>query len=257
LRFKIFHEANHSLCIAQGKRTTVTELLDQRAIAHRFKTEAGRAYVMLGDEGLDLVEEGLVCEQRVHDAAFYDKFPTAQALMLEIYQMAGSRPPCDIFPMVANREKKAEAERRAREIYERLMRIRPEGMSNNQWTAKAGVSTSFFTNMQGGSKPASEPSIGNLRLVLNAVGASLPEFFLQEAQGRLMHRPTRQELEQALADVWEGLPSGSPDRQIAYVAQALLPALGLPEPAVSIENGGSSDGEVGHEADVQAHPATN
>lgn len=212
---------------------------------------------MLGDEGLDLVEESLVCEQRVHDAAFYDKFPTAQALMLEIYQMATSSPPCDIFPMVANRDKKAEAERRAREIYERLMQIRPEGMSNNQWTAKAGVSTSFFTNLQGGSKPASEPSIGNLRLVLNAAGASLPEFFLHESAGRLMSRPTRRELEQALAAVWEGLPSGSPSRQIAYVAQALLPALGLPEPDGSSQGDGLNDGEGAHEADLQARPATN
>lgn len=212
---------------------------------------------MLGDEGFDLVDQRLVCEQRGHDAAFYDKFPTVQVLMLEIYQIAALAPPCDIFPMAANREKKAEAERRAREIYERLMQVRPEGMSNNQWTAKAGVSTSFFTNMQGGSKPASEPSIGNLRLVLNAAGASLPEFFLDEAQGRLMPRPTRRELEQALADVWEGLPPGSSDRQIAYVAQRLLPALGLPELPYASEGDGSSEGKGGRGEDAQALPATN
>lgn len=212
---------------------------------------------MVGDELLNSIEKRLICEQRVHDAAFYDKFPTVQALMLEIYQIARRCPPCDIFPMAANREKKADAERRAREIYERLMRLRPEGMSNNQWTAKAGVSTSFFTNLQGGSKPASEPSIGNLRLVLNAVGASLPEFFLEEARGRLLRRPSIRELEQALSDVWEGLPSDGAGRQIAYVAQALLPALGLPELDQSNRDDGLNDDSVDHAAGAQVRPATN
>lgn len=178
-----------------------------------------------------------------------------QVLMLEIYQMASARPPCDIFPMAANPDKKAEAERRARAIYERLMKVRPADLSNNQWTAKAGVSTSFFTNLQGNNKPASEPSIGNLRAVVTAAGLSLSEFFLDEAQGRVIRRPTTRELEQALASIWEGLPSNA-DKQPAYVAQNLLSALGLPALPDSTADGAASDVADGSGVGLRAKPAT-
>lgn len=144
--------------------------------------------------------------------------------------MAGGRRRWDIFPMASNSDKKAAAELRARALHARLMALpRPrEDYSNNDWTAEAGVSTSFFTNMQGRSKPASEPSVGNLRLVLEAVGSTLPEFFADEAQGRLIARPTRQELEQAIADALPGLPKQA-DKRPGYLAEAVLNVLALPK----------------------------
>jgi hypothetical protein len=152
-----------------------------------------------------------------------------QAERLEIYQIDEQAVPCDIFPMSASSSKKAEAERSAREIYRKLMAIeRPKDLSNNRWTAAAGVSTSFFTNMQGETKPASNPSVHNLRLILAQVGMTLPEFFLSEARGRLMRVPTKRELEQALDDVWEGLPKDR-NKRIAFVAESVLRALELPE----------------------------
>lgn len=228
---------------------------NEGTVAHGVEAKAGWAHVVRGDKRLDLFEQRSVCGDRYHGAAYYDKFPTVQALMLEIYQMATACVPCDIFPMAIKPDKKADAERRARAIYERLMQVRPAELSNNQWTTKAGVSTSFFTNLQGNNKPASEPSIGNLRAVVNAAGLTLSEFFLDEARGRVVRRPTRRELEQALASIWEGLPA-NPDMQPAYVAQNLLPALGLPERPDSSEDGSTSSDSGDPAGGAPARPAT-
>lgn len=199
------------------------------------------------DESLNLLKQLFVGEHRVHDDAYYDKYPTMQAERLDIYQMEAGPLPCDIFPMSAAPDKKAEAERSARDIYRRLMALdRPKELSNNKWTDAAGVSTSFFTNMQGETKSASNPSVHNLRLILKQVGVTLPEFFLDEARGRLAQVPTKQALEQALADVWEGLPKDK-NRQIAFVAENVLRALRLPETLATSEGEGPSDPKAARE----------
>lgn len=159
-------------------------------------------------------------------------FQQRKAQSLEIYQIAAAATPWNIFPM-ANPDKKAEAERRARDTYQRLMvlkeSVKPE-MSNNEWTKKAGVSTSFFTNMQGNTKPASEPTVGNLRAVLAVMGVSLPEFFLAEAKGRLAPVPTQQVLERALADAWAGKMPRTQAGRISYLASVVRQLLQLPAP---------------------------
>lgn len=147
--------------------------------------------------------------------------------------MAGALPAWNMAVMAGNKRstKKAESEERAKALYLRLMDLprSDDILSNNKWTAKAGVSTSFFTNLQGKpDKAASEPSVGNLRLILEAAGTSIPEFFSSEAQGRLVPAPTRQALEQAFADAWDGV-AGSKDKRIAYLAGTVLQLLGLPE----------------------------
>lgn len=153
--------------------------------------------------------------------------------------MAGALPSWNMAVMPGNKRssKKSESEERAKALYLRLMDLprRDDIPSNNKWTAKAGVSTSFFTNLQGkpaqgdkAAKAPSEPSIGNLRLILEAAGTSIPEFFASEAKGRLVPAPTRQALEQALADAWDGV-AGSKDKRIAYLAGTVLQLLGLPE----------------------------
>lgn len=138
--------------------------------------------------------------------------------------------------MAAAPEKKKDSQRQAKAIYLRLMELpRPSHIdSNNSWTSKAGVSTSFFTNLQGSEKkPASEPSIGNLRRVLEAVGSSVPEFFLEEARGRLVRAPTRQAIEQALSAAMAHLPKRR-DAQVAFLATVVLRALGLPDRTLAI-----------------------
>lgn len=159
--------------------------------------------------------------------------------------------------MAANPGKKLEAEKRAKVLYKRLMALplNPP-MSNNDWTKKAGVSTSFFTNLQGNKKRASEPSIGNLRLVLEAAGTTVPEFFIHEAEGRLIQRPSKQALAQAIRDAMPGLPHSASKRP-EYLAQAVLDVLALPavlEPTVRASGGRA---EPGPEAGSPPLAATN
>lgn len=143
--------------------------------------------------------------------------------------MAVQARPWEISYMPADPGKKAEAETRARALYRRLMALaRPAALSsNNKWTEQAGVSTSFFTNMQGGTKPASEPSIGNLRRVLEAAGTTIPEFFAEEAEGRLVPAPTRQALETAIRNAWPSMPR-DPGKRPGFLAEVVLRELALP-----------------------------
>lgn len=112
---------------------------------------------------------------------------------------------------------------RAKTIYDRLMSLPRDGsLSNNEWAKKAGVNTSFFTNLKNGS----EPSIGNLRAVLAAANVSIPEFFASEAEGRLIPAPSKDFLEAAIREVLPGLPRNQ-DKRAEYLAEALLHALEL------------------------------
>lgn len=149
--------------------------------------------------------------------------------------------------------KRDETARRAREIYDRLMALpRPEDMSNNTWAAKAGVNTSFFTNLRNGS----EPSIGNLRKVLEAVDASLPEFFLSEAAGRLMPAVSREELEKALSEALLDAPKRA-DKRARYLAEVVLQILQLPGDLHSTGANSVSRLKGESEAALQARSATN
>ena len=130
--------------------------------------------------------------------------------------------------------RKAAIERETQAIYRRLMKLRDElqpGLSGNDWTRQAGVSTSYFTNMQGVSKPASEPGVVRLREVLGVLGLSLSEFFLDEAQGRVVRAPDEQALEQAFRDALAGvkLPA-NPDARASFLASTVRQILGLPAP---------------------------
>jgi hypothetical protein len=144
--------------------------------------------------------------------------------------MASASPLWDISYMVNRPErktaKKAAAERRAAEIHRRLAALRPPELSERQWTIRAGVSPSFFTNLAGAKK--SEPSVGNLRSILAAIDVTLPEFFADEAKGRLVPAPTRQALEAAIADALPAMPR-APGRRAAYLAATLEALLKLPQ----------------------------
>lgn len=147
------------------------------------------------------------------------------------------------FQCVERGQRKIVAAARASDLYERLMRLpRPDGMSNNEWAKRAGVNTSFFTNIKNGS----EPSVGNLRSVLTAVGMSLPEFFLAEAGGKLMHRPSSDRLGSAILESLPGLPK-SREKRAAYLAEVVIGVLELPVPpeATSDDSGlPAADGEA-------------
>lgn len=176
---------------------------------------------------------------------------------MEIYHVASGPARWDIFPMASNPEKKAAAERRAKALYTRLMKLdRPDpSFSNNAWTEKAGVSSSFFTNLQGNKKPASEPTVGNLRMVLEAVGVSLPEFFAHEAQGKLVEAPSRRALEEALVDALPRMPKRQAERA-PFLAEAVLGVLALPETLSATPSNDQTESRVGREEGAPARAAT-
>lgn len=120
--------------------------------------------------------------------------------------------------------KREEAADRAKGMFGKLMDLRrPASMSNNEWTRRAGVSTSFFTNLKNGS----EPSVGTLRDVLRVVDVTLPEFFIEEAAGRMVRLPTQRELHDALQEALPELPR-APARRAEYLAEVVSQLLALP-----------------------------
>jgi hypothetical protein len=134
----------------------------------------------------------------------------------------------DISNMAGKEQKKLEAEARAREIANRLERIRPQGLTDRQWCLRAGVSPSFFSNLKGtASKRPSEPSVGNLRAMLCAAKTTLPDFFADEAEGRSAVLPTAEELELRIRELLPTMP-WDPDKFARMLAQGLSLALGLP-----------------------------
>jgi len=148
--------------------------------------------------------------------------------VLGMYEIGIACPLWDMAAMAKSQGKTEESQKRAVVLAARLEQIRPDGWSERQWCLKAGVSSSFFSNMRGTpTKPPSEPSIGNLRLVLETAGTSLPEFFVAEARGRVVRTPNRRELERAFAEALPGLPR-APDRRAQYLVQSVADVLGLP-----------------------------
>jgi len=143
--------------------------------------------------------------------------------------MAPLPPSWDIYGMADKASKKRESEMRARAIYRRLMAMpRPGKISNNELATRAGVNTSFFSQLKGNDKKVpSEPSVGNLRLVLEALGSSIPEFFVHEARGRLAPVPTQQDLERAFETALAALPAKAED-QPRYLAEVVRDILALP-----------------------------
>jgi hypothetical protein len=165
----------------------------------------------------------------------YHKFPTPQAPILGIYEMACPIDVWDISSMGTKTDKKKLAERRALAIARHLAALRPADLTERQWCIAAGVSSSFFSNLRGTpDKPPSEPTIGNLRSILDVVGITLPEFFADEARGRLVSMPNGQALEQALRDALPGLPKDQ-DRQLQYLYATVADVLELPSgtPAIA------------------------
>lgn len=157
--------------------------------------------------------------------------------------MAMSGEAWEISHMPARPDKKPEAERSAKDIVERLDAMGlPEGIdSERQWTIQAGVSSSFFSNLR---KSPSDPTINNLRLILRKAGSSLPEFFLEEAEGRVVRAPSRQALDEALRDALDRLPPRR-EQRVEYLAATLERLLGLPRtrPARRVSRRGSGAGD--------------
>jgi hypothetical protein len=57
-------------------------------------------------------------------------------------------------------------------LYDRLMRLKPDGLSTRAWTINAGVGSGFFDKLASGGKPRD----GELPKILAVVGMTLGEF---------------------------------------------------------------------------------
>ncbi|WP_156878157.1 hypothetical protein [Sphingopyxis sp. QXT-31] len=148
--------------------------------------------------------------------------------------------------------KREESARRAREIYDRLMSLpRPDGYSNNQWASDAGVNTSFFTNLKNGS----EPSVGNLRSVIEVQGITLPEFFLGEAHGRLSPTASVERLERAILEALPDAPKRY-DKRARYLAEVVSQILQLPDDLHSTLSSAHPKAEADREEETAVRAAT-
>lgn len=151
--------------------------------------------------------------------------------------------------MLGKAEKKAAAERRALEINDRLMDLKPTDLSEAQWCKRAGVSGSFFTNMRGKKgSPPSEPSLKNLIAVLDVINVTLPEFFLREGQGRVIPNPPEEDTVAAYRDLIQRLPKGA-DAGARFLNRNVRKLLGLP-PGPRL-----ADPELGLEGDAPEEAA--
>lgn len=160
--------------------------------------------------------------------------------------------------MAARSDKKDVAEASAKAIAARFRKIGvPEKFrSERQWVEAAGVSSSFFTNLRGSdTKPPSDPSVGNLRLVLEAGGSSIPEFLADEANGKLVRPPTRPELEAAFRDALDALPARR-ERRAEYLASVVEQLLRLPKSRPASRAGEDEGGKADRAAAAPARRAT-
>ncbi|PSJ39719.1 hypothetical protein [Allosphingosinicella deserti] len=69
----------------------------------------------------------------------------------------------------------------ADDLYDRLVRLKPEGLSERAWTINAGVSSSFFEKIKAGE----QPSEADLPKILGVIGVTQAEF---EGEGRSVVR---------------------------------------------------------------------
>jgi hypothetical protein len=160
--------------------------------------------------------------------------------------------------MAARSDKKDLAEASAKKIAERFRKhgLPERFRSERQWVEASGVSSSFFTNLRGSeTKAPSDPSIGNLRLVLEAGGSSIPEFFADEARGKLVASPTRQELEEAFRDALDALPARK-ERRAEYLASVVEQLLRLPKNRSSSQDAADAPARADHKAAAPARRAT-
>jgi hypothetical protein len=173
-----------------------------------------------------------------------------------MYEIGSARALWDMANMAKSPAKKGESERRALELAARLEEIRPDDLTERQWCIKAGVSSSFFSNLRGTpTKQPSEPSIGNLRLVLETAGTTLPEFFVAESRGRVVRVPSRLGLERAFAEALPGLPR-APDRRAEYLVQVVADVLELPAGLREMPGNDEMPGEGGPEESAPVRRAT-
>jgi phage repressor protein C with HTH and peptisase S24 domain len=96
-----------------------------------------------------------------------------QAGLLEISQHDATSWKCDISHAMSEQQQTDEPR-----YYRLINSLRPEGLNDNAWTRKAGVSSSFFRDLK---KKGTRPRHDTLEKILDAVGVSMARFEALEA----------------------------------------------------------------------------
>jgi hypothetical protein len=244
-----FDETHNFVSDPQRERSLpFPELEHDCSVSDSLNSEPRGTHSRLPQKVFDAAEHFFIAWYRHTAVMIY--FQCARKGSLEIYQLPSSGH-VGYFQHMTREERKAGTTARAKSLYERLMALpRPEGLSNNEWAKRAGVNTSFFTNVRNGS----EPSVGNLRSVLEAIGVTLPEFFLDEAPECVVLAPSERELTEALRDALPGLPR-SPERRAEYLAEVVLSVLALPKHHSAISEAHSHLRADAH-TETKVHAAT-
>ena len=105
-------------------------------------------------------------------------------------------------------------------LYDRLMSLRPEGLSTRAWTINAGVSSAFFDSLAAGGTPRD----GELPKVLAVVGVTLAEF-----EGRRRTSATQATSSPPALRVMPRAPRAQAEPGPAISAPAPMPATEMAE----------------------------
>lgn len=173
--------------------------------------------------------------------------------MLEIYYVERAERPWDMSNVAKAEAQKARDKARAAALYDRLADMKPADWSFNEWTDKAGVNSSFFTNM----KKGSAPSVFNLEAILRPLDLTLSEFFGANNPAR-MTLANEEVLWPVLGGMLgEALGREPTESQLRVIASALPRVLELVAKLPAIHDSPDALREVGRSAIDPALAARN
>lgn len=156
------HEIQHLVRISQRERATLAEPLHQRGLPHDVAAEAGFGHTGRDQEGLDPGKQLFVIDQ-VHTRAGISSLSDTQGHVSSFRESDAAEHLCHKDDMTDD----------APTLYNLLMSIKPDGLSENAWASRAQVSRNFFQAVKKGARPR----VDNLEKVIVAIGLTPAQFY--------------------------------------------------------------------------------
>lgn len=88
-------------------------------------------------------------------------------------------------------------------LYGDLLKLMPQGWTENKWTVEAGINRVFFQDLRKGA----EPKTSTLEKLLDAVDLTLPEFYALQSTGKLETRSARGQRLESKTDAYRPAPA--------------------------------------------------